>query len=75
MKSPKTLASFFTGACLTLAIAAFTKTHKKDEGYIIEHEKQISKQEQGHMMAEALQQHFPSFPRCRICNLFFAKEF
>lgn len=47
MKSWKISVSFFAGILLALSIVAFTDKHKTGEGYIIEHEMEIAKQEQG----------------------------
>ena len=74
MKSPKIIASFFTGVFLTLAIVAFTKTHTKDEGYIIEHEKQISKQEQGPHDGGGMTTAFPFFSQVQDLKLVFRKR-
>jgi mannose-6-phosphate isomerase-like protein (cupin superfamily) len=47
MKSLLPTAAFLMGIFLTLTFVAFTNAHQNDEGYIIEHERDIATQQQG----------------------------
>jgi hypothetical protein len=68
MKVLPVIASFFTGILLTSAIVAFTKTHQNNDGYTIEHEKEIAKQEQGSHNGGGLTTAYSFFSKIQICN-------
>lgn len=74
MKSWKVPVSFFAGVVLTLAIVAFTDKHKTDEGYVIEHEKEIAKQEQGPHNGGGVTTAYPFFSKAADLQLIFRKR-
>lgn len=74
MKPMPVIASFFTGIFLTLAIVAFTKTRQDDEGYIIEHEKDIAKQEPGSHNGGGLTTAYSFFSKVADLKLVFRKR-
>jgi len=74
MKFPKIIASFFTGVLLTLAIVAFTKTRNNDDGYIIEHESNIAKQEPGSHNGGGTTTAYSFFSKAADLKLIFRKR-
>lgn len=74
MKSWKVSVSFFAGILFALAIAAFTDKHKTDEGYIIEHETETAKQEQGPHNGGGVTTAYPFFSKVADLQLVFRKR-
>jgi mannose-6-phosphate isomerase-like protein (cupin superfamily) len=74
MKSWKISVSFFAGILLALSIVAFTDKHKTGEGYIIEHEMEIAKQEQGPHKGGGVTTAYPFFSKVADLQLVFRKR-
>ena len=72
MKSMRVIAPFFTGVLLTLAVIAFTRTNV--EGYIIEHEKEIAKEEPGSHNGGGLTTAYSFFSKISDLKLIFRKR-
>lgn len=65
--------AFASGVILTLILTAFTN-HKKDEGYIIEHEKQIAVNEKGPHDGGGETIAYPFFSRINDFKIIFRKR-
>ena len=74
MKLMPVIAAFFTGILLTLAIVAFTKTVKSEDGYIIEHEGEIKKEEPGSHNGGGLTTAYSFFSKVSDLKLVFRKR-
>jgi mannose-6-phosphate isomerase-like protein (cupin superfamily) len=68
------LASFFTGVLVMFAVVAFTKTHKDQGDYIIEHEKDIAKEEPGSHNGGGLSTAYSFFSKVNDFKLVFRKR-
>jgi mannose-6-phosphate isomerase-like protein (cupin superfamily) len=74
MKLMAFITPFFTGVLLTLAIVAFTKTINTEDGYIIEHEKEIGTEEPGSHNGGGLTTAYSFFTKAADLKLIFRKR-
>ena|SRR5215213_1516361 len=74
MKLMQIIAAFFTGTLLTLAIVAFTKTVKNEDGYTIEHERDIEKAEPGSHNGGGMTTAYSFFSKVSDLKLVFRKR-
>jgi mannose-6-phosphate isomerase-like protein (cupin superfamily) len=74
MKPKLPLAWFFTGVLVTLTVVAFTRAHKNERDYIIEHEKEIAKEEPGSHNGGGLSTAYSFFSKAGDLKLVFRKR-
>ena len=53
MQTKPVIASFFAGILITLTVVAFSKSHKSEGDYVIEHEKDIARGNRAAIMVAA----------------------
>jgi mannose-6-phosphate isomerase-like protein (cupin superfamily) len=74
MKPKLPLRWFFTGVLVTLTVVAFTKLQKDDGDYLIEHEKDIAKEEPGSHNGGGLSTAYSFFSNVKDLKLIFRKR-
>jgi quercetin dioxygenase-like cupin family protein len=74
MKPLPVIASFFLGSCLTLALVSFTGNPWNTEGYIVEHEQDIAREEPGPHKGGGNTTAYPFFAKADDLPLVFRKR-
>ena len=74
MKPLPVIASFFLGSCLTLALVSFTGNPWNTEGYIVEHEQDIAREEPGPHKGGGNTTAYPFFAKADDLQLVFRKR-